>query len=53
MSSSFDIVSSLTAEAATLVTTVGAVIAAGLTVWIVGLGANVGIKKFQGIVKKS
>lgn len=53
MSSTFDIASTLTSEALTLATVVGGAIAAGLTVWVVSIGATIGVKRFAGFAKKS
>lgn len=52
MSSSFDITTQLATEATTLIGVVGAAIGSALTVWVIALGARVGISKFTSYVKK-
>lgn len=49
----FDILAELAPIAVTLIAVVGGAIVAGLGVWAIGIGATVGLKKFQSIVKKA
>ncbi len=53
MSSTFDVVSTLGTEATTLLAVVGGAIAAGLGVWVVSIGATIGVKRFASFAKKS
>jgi hypothetical protein len=48
----FDIVTQMTSEATTLLAVVGGTIAAGLGVWVVAIGARIGVKRFAAFATK-
>lgn len=49
----FDVVTELGVQALVIIGILGGAVAAGFGVWALGLGIDVGIKKFQKLVKRA